>query len=107
MEGLHNSSVQLFKHKAAQSLLARNRQQIKAKSLEEIEQQTEKLNKEIKESLNNAQSESKNLEEEMMGVEKMLTEKKNLDWNDKQKIQDKIQELLEKNKNVNITFFID
>jgi hypothetical protein len=38
MEGLHNSSVQLFKHKAAQSLLARNRQQIKAKSLEEIEQ---------------------------------------------------------------------
>ena len=68
----------------------------KLPSLEEIEQQTEKLNKEIKESLNNAQSESKNLEEEMMGVEKMLTEKKNLDWNDKQKIQ----ELLEKKKSI-------
>lgn len=66
----------------------------KLPSKDEIEQLTEKLNEEIKESLNNAQSESKNLEEQMKGVEKMLIEKKKLYWNDKRKIQ----ELLEKKK---------
>tara|TARA_B100000497_G_scaffold16563_1_gene19342 strand:+ start:5483 stop:8656 length:3174 start_codon:yes stop_codon:yes gene_type:complete len=68
----------------------------KIPSLKEIEKLTEKLNQEIKESLNDAQSKSKNLEEQIKSVEKMLTEKKNLDWNDKRKIQ----ELLEKKKSI-------
>jgi hypothetical protein len=68
----------------------------KLPSLEEIEQKNEKLNEEIKQSLSDAQSESKNLEEQMKSIEKMLTEKKNLDWNDKRKIQ----ELLEKKKSI-------
>ena len=68
----------------------------KLPSIKEIQELTEKLNKEIKQSLNDAQSKSKNLEEQMKSVEKMLTEKKNLDWNDKRKIQ----ELLEKKKSI-------
>lgn len=68
----------------------------KLPSIKEIEELTEKLNEEIKQSLNDAQSKSKNLEEQMKSVEKMLTEKKNLDWNDKRKIQ----ELLEKKKSI-------
>ena len=45
----------------------------KLPSIKEIQELTEKLNKEIKQSLNDAQSKSKNLEEQMNSVEKMLT----------------------------------
>lgn len=85
----------------------------KAPSLEEIKKQTEEQNKEIKNNLSTAQSESSDLEKEIQSIEKMLTEKKQLDWNDKKKIEDllkkqeelqkQIKETLEKNlkKNLN------
>ena len=66
----------------------------KAPSLKEIKDQTEEANKEIKSSMAGAQAEAAELEKEINSIEKMLTEKKNLDWNDKKKIQD----LLDKQK---------
>jgi seryl-tRNA synthetase len=66
----------------------------KAPSLEELKQETEKANKEIKTSMSDAQSGASEMQEEISEIEKMLTEKKNLDWNDKKKIED----LLEKGK---------
>jgi hypothetical protein len=66
----------------------------KAPSAEEIKEQTEQANKEIKSSMAGAQAEATELQEEIESIEKMLTEKKNLDWNDKKKIQD----LLDKQK---------
>lgn len=60
----------------------------KAPSLEEIEQQTKKSNQEIKEQLSGSRSEASQLENEIQNIEKMLTEKENLDWNDKKKIED-------------------
>ena len=81
-------------------------------SMEEIAQQTEQLSSEIKATLNQAQSDSKELEKEMNSIEKMLTEKKNLDWNDQQKIKemldkkqailDQIKKTIEKNKEKNV-----
>ncbi|MDB9882189.1 hypothetical protein OAD66_03550 [Bacteroidia bacterium] len=74
----------------------------KAPSLKEIKEQTEEANKEIKTSMAGAQSDAAELEKEINSIEKMLTEKKNLDWNDKKKIQDlldKQKELEEKIKN--------
>ncbi len=74
----------------------------KAPSLKEIKEQTEEANKEIKNSLAGAQSQATEMEKEILSIEKMLTEKKNLDWNDKKKIQnmlDKQKELQEKIKN--------
>lgn len=74
----------------------------RAPSLEEIEEQTEEANKEIKNSIAGAQSDAADLEKEIKSVEQMLTEKKNLDWNDKKKIQDllnKQKELEEKIRN--------
>ena len=67
-----------------------NIQTYKAPSLDEIKEQTEQANKEIKNSLESAQSDAADLEKEIQSIEKMLTEKKNLDWNDKKKIQDLI-----------------
>ena len=61
-------------------------------SAQEIQRQQDKTNLEIKASMHNVQSELQALEEEMNSIEKMMTEKKNLDWNDKRKIQ----ELLDK-----------
>jgi hypothetical protein len=66
----------------------------KAPSLREIKEQTEEANKEIKNSMAGAQAEAQQMEKEINSIEKMLTEKKNLDWNDKKKIQD----LLDKQK---------
>ena len=66
----------------------------KAPSAEEIKDRTEEANKEIKSSMAGAQAEATELEKEIESIEKMLTEKKNLDWNDKKKIQD----LLDKQK---------
>lgn len=79
-----------------------NKNTYKAPSLEEIKEQTEEANKEIKNSLAGAQSDAAELEKEIKNIEQMLTEKKNLDWNDKKKIQDLIdkqRELEEKIKN--------
>ncbi len=67
-----------------------NIQTYKAPSLDEIKERTEQANKEIKNSLESAQSDATDLEKEIQSIEKMLTEKKNLDWNDKKKIQDLI-----------------
>ena len=66
----------------------------KAPSLKEIKEQTEEANKEIKSSMAGAQSDAAELQKEIQSIEKMMTEKKNLDWNDKKKIQD----LLDKQK---------
>lgn len=84
----------------------------KAPSLEEIEQQTEKSNQEIKEQLSGSQSEASELENEIQDVERMLTEKENLDWNDKKKIEDllkkhealqkQVQETIKKNLEKNL-----
>lgn len=74
----------------------------KAPSLKEIKEETEEANKQIKTSLAGAQSDASTMEKEIQSIEKMLTEKKNLDWNDKKKIQnmlDKQKELQEKIKN--------
>lgn len=60
----------------------------KAPSAEEIKEQTEEANKEIKSSMAGAQAEATELQKEIESIERMLTEKKNLDWNDKKKIQD-------------------
>lgn len=80
----------------------------KAPSLEEIKQETEKANKEIKSSMAGAQSGASEIQEEISEIEKMLTEKKNLDWNDKKKIEDllekgkKLQEEIEKTIDKNL-----
>ncbi|PCJ65595.1 MAG: hypothetical protein COA58_09310 [Bacteroidetes bacterium] len=66
----------------------------RAPSLKELKEQTEEANKEIKSSMAGAQADAAELEKEINSIEKMLTEKKNLDWNDKKKIQD----LLDKQK---------
>ncbi|NNJ54647.1 MAG: hypothetical protein HKP14_00865 [Bacteroidia bacterium] len=74
----------------------------RAPSLKEIKEETEKSNEEIKNAFAGAQSEATKLEKEINSIEKMLTEKKNLDWNDKKKIQDLLdqqKELEEKIKN--------
>ncbi len=60
----------------------------KAPSLEELEEFTEEMNQKIKEQLSSASSSAEDLENEIESVEKMLTEKKQLDWNDKKKIED-------------------
>ena len=60
----------------------------KAPSQEQLEKQTEKANEEIKNSLAGAQSDASQMEKELQSIERMLTEKKTLDWNDKKKIQD-------------------
>ncbi|MDG2455119.1 MAG: hypothetical protein P8N47_04845 [Bacteroidia bacterium] len=83
----------------------------KAPSLQEINDQTEKANKEIKSSMAGAQSDAAALQKEIQSIEKMMTEKKNLDWNDKKKIQDlldkqkelekKIRDAVNKNKQKN------
>jgi hypothetical protein len=66
----------------------------KAPSLKELKEQTEEANQEIKSSMAGAQSDAAELQKEIQSIEKMMTEKKNLDWNDKKKIQD----LLDKQK---------
>lgn len=83
----------------------------KAPSLKEIKEQTEEANKEIKSSMAGAQSDAAELQKEIQSIEKMMTEKKNLDWNDKKKIQDlldkqkelekKIRDAVNKNKEKN------
>ncbi len=83
----------------------------KAPSLKEIKEQTEQANKDIKSAMAGAQSEAEELKKEISSIEKMLTEKKNLDWNDKKKIQDlldkqkeleqKIRDAINKNKEKN------
>ena len=83
----------------------------KAPSLKEIKEQTEEANKEIKNSMAGAQSDAAELQKEIQSIEKMMTEKKNLDWNDKKKIQDlldkqkqlekKIRDAVNKNKEKN------
>jgi hypothetical protein len=74
----------------------------KAPSLKELKEKTEEANKEIKSAMAGAQADAKQMEKEINSIEKMLTEKKNLDWNDKKKIQDlldKQKELEQKIKN--------
>lgn len=66
----------------------------KAPSIEQIKEETEKANEKIKSSLAGAQAQASEMQKEVQGLEKMLTEKKTLDWNDKKKIED----LLEKHK---------
>jgi hypothetical protein len=79
-----------------------------APTLEQIEKQTEKSNEEIKDDMNEAIKETKDLEEEIKKLEQKLTEKKSLNWEDKKQLQDLLQkhenlqkkmtELMEQNK---------
>ena len=72
----------------------------KAPSLEEIKKQTEESNKEIKNSLSSAQSQADDLEKDIQKVEKLLTEKKQLDWSDKKKIEDMLKKHEELQKEI-------
>ena len=62
-----------------------------APTLEQIEKQTEKSNEDIKDDMNQAIKETKDLEEEIKKLEQKLTEKKSLNWEDKKQLQDLLQ----------------
>ena len=76
----------------------------KAPSLKELKEQTEEANKEIKSAMAGAQADAKQMEKEINSIEKMLTEKKNLDWNDKKKIQDLLDKQKELEKKIKNSF---
>lgn len=50
-----------------------------------------KSNEEIKDDMNEAIKETKDLEEEIKKLEQKLTEKKSLNWEDKKQLQDLLQ----------------
>lgn len=83
----------------------------KAPTLEEIEASTASNNKDIKEELNKALSETKKLQKEMKQMKSDLLNKKNMNWQDKAKmqnlldqqlqLQNKLENLQKKNENNN------
>lgn len=75
-------------------------QTYKAPSITEIEQATKQANQEIKNELAQALSQADKNDKELKNIEKMLTEKKSLDWNEKKKIQDYINKQKELEKNI-------
>jgi hypothetical protein len=75
-------------------------QTYKAPSIAEIEAATKQANEVIKKDLSNALSQSEKNEKELKSIEKMLTEKKSLDWNEKKKIKDYIERQRELEKNI-------
>ena len=60
-------------------------------SMDELEDENEEKNQEIKAELSEASNSHEELEDEIESVERMLTEKNRLDWNDKQRIEDMLQ----------------
>lgn len=75
----------------------------KAPSLKEIKEQTEQKNEEIKTAISGAKSQAAEMQKEINSIEKMLVDKKNLDWNDKKKIQDLINQQRELEKKIQNT----
>ncbi|MCC6722289.1 MAG: hypothetical protein IT243_08800 [Bacteroidia bacterium] len=74
-----------------------------APTLEQIEKQTDKSNKEIKDKIEETIKDTKDIEKEIKKIEEKLTEKNNLDWEDKKQIEDllrKHEELQEKMKEI-------
>lgn len=63
----------------------------KAPTLEEISEQTEKNNNEIKEDLEDAIMEARDLQREMQKLERRVLEKKELGWEDKKQLRDMLQ----------------
>jgi hypothetical protein len=68
----------------------------KTPTLSELEANAEKNKEEIKENLQNSLLESKEIQKELEVLKRKLTEKKELNWEDK----NKLKELLEKQKNL-------
>ena len=74
--------------------------QYTAPTIAELQAQTEQKNEELKNDLSEAQSEVENLQKAIEDVERMLTEKDKLDWEDKQKIEDLLQKQEEVQKQI-------
>ena len=79
-----------------------------APTLEQIEKQTDEINNEIKDKIDETIKDTKDIEKELKKIEEKLTEKNNLNWEDKkqiedllkkhQELQDKMKDIIEKNK---------
>jgi hypothetical protein len=75
----------------------------KAPSLKEIAQNTEKKNDQIKQDLQSTLKEARNLQRELNDMNRSLLDKKNLNWDDKKKVEDLLKrqkELQDKVENI-------
>lgn len=85
----------------------------KIPSLEELEEKTEKSNDQIKDELNDAIKQAKDLQKAIDDIDKKLNDKKSLSWQEKKQLQDlldkqselqnKIEEIKQKNQQNNIS----
>lgn len=90
-----NDGVNGHKPTRSQSMIYR------APSLNEIDQNTEKKNSEIKEDMEESIKQAKQLQKEMEGLYKKILEKKSLSWEEKKKLEEVLKQQKELEQKVN------